>query len=385
MTNGPLTFGGAGNISVITTTQQPFSSSTFPLTKTGAGTLLLNPNAGVPIFTVPTPIAFNSGTLTVTLNSSTIATNSPLSTGTITITPQATPTKMNFTYVNVVSTLGNPFVIANAPGTATIDLSSGIMSTAQPITFAPQSGGIQPLLNLENDNGVPNPFTLSGGITGPGDLKFTVGGNGAQINVTTSVVNNIGSITNVGGGNQTTTINGGIGPNITKISQQSGNAPITIASLASSTLQVNPAGLILDATGATTALFTISTVMTGTGGGTAATGVTVTGTASQTNPILFSGLNTYTGGYTLNGAVSVVGISTTSTGGPFGPTVTSFPLVLNGGAIRSNTNAAFTVGNLVSLARRYHFCDDCRRTEPDLHWYGDDHGAHRGQHPHVDQ
>ena len=319
LANGPLTFGGASNISIANAAVVPFTG-TNALTKTGAGTLTITTTGVTRVTANAMPININQGTVSIVLANNAIS--NPLGTGLITITPGATLTfaqngQNGNTYANAIT-------IANATGNAIIKSTSGAVPFAGAVTFAP--GANTPTLRIDNSNGTAGLMTFSGGFSGVGNIAFNgTGTNGSTITLSGASVNNTGTITNIGtGSGSTATISAVIGANVTSIAQQ-GASPFTISSLftptaATNTLVSTGAGLWtfsggiagtenLTFTNNSTGGITLSTTAvnptgtithTGASFGTttisASIGSNVTGIVqnSATSPLVISGTQTYT-------------------------------------------------------------------------------------------
>jgi autotransporter-associated beta strand protein len=102
-------------------------------------------------------------------------------------------------------------------------------------------------------------LTMNGSFTGEGSLTLASTGVRA-ITITTLPVDFIGTVTNAGSGSATTVISGGVGTNITGITQASATSPLTISTTA---LSVNADGTSLVNAGGS--LLTLSAGTTGTG------------------------------------------------------------------------------------------------------------------------
>ena len=184
-------------------------------------------------------------------------------------------------------------------------------------------------------------LTVTGGVSGTGNLILSNNGSTSNgITLSTTAVNNTGTITNSGSGSGGVSITGGVGANVTGITQNSTTSGLTISTGA---LTVNSGGKTLTsqagnltvsgglsgtgnltlkndgstANGITLSITTINNTGTitnsgsGTGGVTisAAIGTNVNGLTqnSATSSLTLSGNNTYTGGTTISAGTLMVG------------------------------------------------------------------------------
>ena len=106
-------------------------------------------------------------------------------------------------------------------------------------------------------------ITLSGGVTGNFDLTVNNTAAGGTT-FSTVAVNNGGKLLNIGTGTGATTITGGVGANVTAVTESSSTSPLIISTTA---LTVNSGGTTLtnSAASGTTALLTVSGGIVGTG------------------------------------------------------------------------------------------------------------------------
>jgi len=221
-------------------------------------------------------------------------------------------------------------------------------------------------------------LTLSGGITGTGNLALSTTGAGTVTLSGASAVNNTGTISNTGTGNGLTTISAAVGSNVTSITENSATSALTV----SGALTVNGAGTTLtnsNAGGA--ALLSVTGAVSGTGNlvlnnnSTIANGVTLSGAGtlnntgtvtnsgtgtgnstiskvigtnvtgvvqnSATSQLTLSGANTYSGGTTIKaGTVSGTVAAAFGTGAiTLGDSSGSANTTLNGGGAVTHTNA----------------------------------------------
>ncbi|GEM_PF-1682085 len=193
-----------------------------------------------------------------------------------------------------------------------------------------------------------NALTISGGITGTGNMTLDANSS-AAINVTTAAVNNSGTLTNAGTGAGTTTISGGVGSNVTGITENSTTSALTISTNAinansSGTTLTNSSGtklltvasgvvgtgnLVLNNNSSTDGGITLSGTsinnvggITNSGSGSGNTNITavigsnVTGVTENGSSALFlSAQNTYSGATNLTGGSIILGSSSTVSSG----------------------------------------------------------------------
>ena len=162
-------------------------------------------------------------------------------------------------------------------GSANATLNGGLNGTfTNPITVASTNTGIATItgsvatsvfsgavtLNTHDLQvlGGSTALTLSGGITGTGNLTLNSNGTGV-LTLSTASVNNTGTITNSGTSTGDNVISGGVGANVTAITQNSAGSGLTISTTA---LTVASGGTTLTNTAGGSAL-TVSGGVTGTG------------------------------------------------------------------------------------------------------------------------
>jgi autotransporter-associated beta strand protein len=210
-----------------------------------------------------------------------------------------------------------------------------------------------PLVLLDNltisNAAATNLFTLSGGITSTGtqNLILSAGSSGG-ITLSTTAVNNTGTITNNGTGTGTTTI-ATVGSNVTSLTESSTTSALTVT-----TLNVGGGGTALNNT-LGTKLLTVTNSVAGTGNlilnnnSALAGGITLTGGANNTGSITNSGTNStgttiITGviGTNVNGGVIQNGAGTLAINGL--NTFTS-GLTVTKGIVSSSQTGATGFGN----------------------------------------
>ncbi|MEI6035812.1 MAG: autotransporter-associated beta strand repeat-containing protein, partial [Verrucomicrobiae bacterium] len=255
VTGYTLTVDGSGNTTLNGIISNGGTVGTTALTKNGSGTLTL---AGNNTYTGPTTI--KSGTLKV--STSTASANAFGGNGTIIIGDAANTGAAATLEFNTTLTPGFP-TFSNA-----INIVGNGTSTISALNYSPTFAGNVTLsnnLNILSNNASGSFLIFNGGITGNGNVTVTVQSGSAVGSYVTfnGLVNNNGALTfnNISySGSKANTIAGGVGPNVTAITQASSNSPLTISGNA---IQVNSGGTTLTASGA--ALFTVSGGITGTG------------------------------------------------------------------------------------------------------------------------
>ena len=250
-------------------------------------------------------------------------------------------------------TFANPIHV-NGTGVNVLSATDYGVTFSGPITL----GGGGTNLTLASLNSGGSGITISGGVTGTGNIIVSddFANAGGIVSFTTTQVNNVGTITfnnasvnggTVGTGTGTNTITGGVGSNVTGITN-AGTNPLTISTGA---LNLNSAGTTLTNSGA---LFTVSSAITGSAG--------LTFTSPNNSAFTLSGASNYTGATSLNsGTLTLTGSLTSTTfnlgGGVFNysstattPTQTFTTTNLTGFATVNNTVAADTLA-LGSIVR----------------------------------
>lgn len=196
LTSGGMTFGGNGSTIISTGATVPFTG-TGTLTKTGTGTLTLQTTT-VRSTAAAMPIVISGGTLVSSVTTNTGLTGpGPLGTGTITLNPTTGGiTVFEQSEAGATDNFGNAININNTSGTTQIFNTSGIMTYSGSVTF--QAGSNTPTLQLNNNNNTANSYSyFTGGFSGPGNITFNGYGNGSPLNVTTTAINNAGTISNL--------------------------------------------------------------------------------------------------------------------------------------------------------------------------------------------
>ncbi len=164
--------------------------------------------------------------------------------------------------VNALGANTNLVTIGDIAGANDATLVLYLYSTfAQPITIASNNTGIA-TIRAENQLGVSGAVTLqnhdltlatfytttpasmsvSGGISGSGNLALNITTNGSGITLSAVAVNHSGTITNLGAGSAAAVISGGVGSNVTAITQASASSALTIDT---APILVNSAGTTL--------------------------------------------------------------------------------------------------------------------------------------------
>lgn len=370
--NGALVYNvGAGN-----RTYANVISGTGSLTQAGTGTLTLTAgnsfsgglkiNAGT--------VFINAGFLVNSLGTGTVTIGDAANTGAAATLMFSCTNTGPPTFTNALSSTGN--------GTNIIGV----------IGFNPNfTGGLTLANNLTiaTNNSAGSFLTFNGGVTGTGNITVSINNsnNGSYVNFASAPVNNVGTLTynnaavTMGGtagvagtGTGTNTITGGVGSNVTGITQASNSNPLTISTNA---LTVNSTATTLNASG--TAQFTVSGGVTGTGNLIlnsnnntngillSTTGVNVTGTLtnsgtgtssttisavigssvtgvtqnSATSGLILTADNTYSGATTISAGILQVG-----NGGTSG-SIASTTGVTNSGALIYKRSDALSVGYVI--------------------------------------
>lgn len=348
-TAGTVTLGtniNSGGLTFNTTGYTVAGSST--LTLGGASTPFISVASGLTA-TISAPLVgtagFNAnglGTLVLSGNNSGLTGGINISSGTVTA---ASANALGANAIALGSTTGsNP---------ASLLVNTNGLSFSNAINLATNSS--TGTLTIGN-TGTAVSTTFTGGVTGTNNFTINEGGTSGGITFTTNPINNSGTVTNAGAGTGTTTIAGGIGSNVTGITQSSNSSPLTISTTA---LTVNSGGTTL--TNNATAVLTVSGGIGGTGNlilsnnSTGFNGIQITTTAvNNTGAIINQGTGTGSVFITAPIGSNVTGItqnsvsstlilaSITSTfAGPI--TVNAGTLSLTG-SLNSGSAGALTVG-----------------------------------------
>jgi hypothetical protein len=263
-----LMVAGSGNTTITGTFNTVSTQGTGALTMAGTGTLTLS-SVGTNYFTGGLNI--ESGTVVEGNN------QSGLGSGTITIgnavSNSATPT-LNFNSGSAYSTtFAEPINIVGS-STNTLSASGWYPAFSNTVTLGGGSPATASNLTIGSNNTGGSYLTFNGAIQGYGNLTISMDGTGNANNYVNFVggVNNAGTITfnnalytgggSVGGSANTGTNAigaGGVGANVTMITQGSNTNPLSITGA----IAVNSAATTLVSSG--TASFTVSGGSTGTG------------------------------------------------------------------------------------------------------------------------
>ncbi len=242
---GQLVNGGAGNWSIVSDgthaltldntggTTNPFGGTNAFIGTTGTGNL-----------SVASAIILANTNLTIGNNTSDSATQ-----GVITITGGITGTgnvyiadgansasAINITTAAINNTgalvFGNSDAATNQTGTGAITVSGGVGPNVTSISdFAAGTvtvGAVTLGADMTITSGSNAVLTLNGGVTGAHNLVFNTNGTG-QIQLSTSSVNNGGTIVNSGTGTGTTVISSVIGSNVTSVTQNSATSALSLS------------------------------------------------------------------------------------------------------------------------------------------------------------
>ncbi len=371
----------AGAISLTGTLQYSSSAAqTLSSVISGAGVLLKDTSTSALTLSGANPSW--SGGLVVKAGTVNLNTNANAAgTGTITLGDSVADANAVSLFFNQSATLANAINVALGT-TGTISLGN----TSGGSTF---SGSITLNNNLTfNTSGSNAGMNFSGTITGTGNIitKNTSGTTGT-INFT-NTVNNVGTISNIGTSTGTVTYSGGVGSNVTTITENSTLSPLTISTAAltvntGGTTLVNSAGtslltvsggvtgsgnLILNNNSSTDAGITLSGTSvnntgtitnsgSGTGGVTISSiiGTNVTGMVqnSATSTLTLTGVNTYSSGTMINAGTLIVGVAgvgsiassavTVNSGGTLKGSGTTGAVTINSGGILSPGNSPGTL------------------------------------------
>jgi autotransporter-associated beta strand protein len=305
---GPVTFGGANNVTVGSTTYaSTLITGATAINKTGAGTASLSTlinTAG--IANAATPINVQGGTLILIETGTAGPSSNILGTGTITITPGATFQTQVGGGVSLL-TISNPITIGAGAGTATFNGNVGGTADSGAITFATGSTAAT-IFRIGNTNTTTITDTLSGTVTGTGSIQInSTGASGSPITLS-GAQNQTGTITNFGttaANTSLSTLSGTIGSGISAITQ-AGTNPFTVSS---ATIPLSAGLNSFTSTGSGT--FTLSGTISGaqnltlfansTGAINITGAVNITGTGTNNGVITNSG--TGTGAVTISGNI----------------------------------------------------------------------------------
>ncbi len=223
--------------------------------------------------------------------------------------------------------LGTNSAITVASGAA-IQIQGGITSGAQTLTLSGTgaSGATGTVENVSGANTLAMPIvlaadpvissdagslTISGGVTGSADLFLAT--NNGTITVQTNPINNAGGLTNDGTGPGAVSITGGVGSNVTGITESSTGSSLTISG--GTGLTVNNSGITLaNNNTAGSATLTVSSQIIGSGN------LELNNNSAVSNGITLSGTNINNTGSITNGGT---GIGSVLISGSIGANVTS--------------------------------------------------------------
>jgi len=353
-------------------------SGTITNSGTGTQSSLISGTIGANV----TGVIQNSATSQLTLSGTNTSFNSGLTIkrGTVSGTTSANAFGANTNVITIGDSSGSANATLNGgfAGTHTnpISIASGNTGTATITSSAASIFSGPVTLNSHDLRLAPagSTLTLSGGMTGTGNLTIATTGGGATT-LSTNSVNISGTITNAGTGSGLTTISGGIGSNVTAVTQDStGSSAMTISTNA---LTVNSGGTTLTkGTAGGAGLLTVSGGIAGTGNlilnnnSITANGITLSTTAvNHTGSITNSG--TGTGGVTIsapigsnvtsvtqNSAYSTLTLSNASNSYTGGTTVSSGTLKVTGDSLPSggalSVSGAGTVLDIADGTARTH-------------------------------
>jgi filamentous hemagglutinin family protein len=411
--SGALTVNGAG-----TTLTNSNASGTSVLAVTGAvggtGNLVLNNNSAIAngITLSGAAILNNTGTVSNTgIGTGTTAISKVISTGVTGVVQNSATSQLTLSGANtyasgtVIKAGTTSGTVAAAFGTGAITLGDsagsanamlnggGAVTHSNAVNVAAGNTGIASITSSANSvfsgavtlnnhdlqlASAASTLTLSGGVTGTGNLALSTTGAGTITLSGASAVNNSGTISNTGTGAGATTISAAVGSNVTAITENSATSTLTV----SGALTVNGAGTTLTNSNASgTSVLAVTGAVGGTGNlmlnnnSAIANGITLSGAAilnntgtvsntgigtgttaiskvigtnvtgvvqnSASSQLTLSGINTYSSGTTIKaGTVSGTVAAAFGTGAiTLGDSSGSANATLNGGGAVTHTNA----------------------------------------------
>jgi fibronectin-binding autotransporter adhesin len=228
--------------------------------------------------------------------------------------------------------INNPILVGGS-GTNVINVTDYGFTLGGPITLNNN-------LTLASGNTNGSTMTVTGGVTGTGNITASnssgsgTGSSGSYFLFTTNPVNNLGAVTFnnaavlggvAGTGTGGNIISGGVGPNVTAITQASGTNPLTIQT---GSVNVGASGLAINTTAG--AAVTFSAPTTGVGG--------LTLNLGSTGNFTLSSAFTHTGGTTINANSATSYTFSNALAGAGGLT------------LRSNSTSLLTVSGALNFA-----------------------------------
>ena len=171
-------------------------------------------------------------------------------------------------------------------------------------------------------------LTISGGVTGTGDLVIKNDSTlAAGVTIGTVSLNHIGSVTNSGSGSGSATITGGVGANVTAITENSTSSALTISGTA---LTVNASGTTLTNSNASgSSLFTLSA-----------------GVANTAGNLILNNNSSITGGLTLSTSdINNIGTITNSGSGSGSTIISAIVGASVTGVIQNSATSQLTLTN----------------------------------------